>query len=55
MGWHGMMVFVCSLSGLDYKNLNLLTNNSISNIMDNDHYVWIGTMEGLNLYDKQTL
>lgn len=38
----------------DYKNLNLLTNNSISNIMDNDHYVWIGTWKGLNLYDKQT-
>lgn len=38
----------------DYKNLNLLTNNSISNIVDNDLYVWIGTWKGLNLYDKQT-
>lgn len=38
----------------DYKNLNLLTNNSISNIVDNAHYVWIGTWKGLNLYDKQT-
>ena len=38
----------------DYKNLNLLTNNSISNIVDNSRYVWIGTWKGLNLYDKQT-
>lgn len=38
----------------DYKNLNLLTNNSISNIVDNGLYVWIGTWKGLNLYDKQT-
>ena len=33
----------------DYKNLNLLTKNSISNIVDNSRYVWIGTWKGLNL------
>lgn len=38
----------------DYKNLNLLTSNTISIITDNEWYVWIGTRKGLNLYDKQT-
>ena len=38
----------------DYKNLNLLTDNTISIITDNDRYVWIGTRKGLNLYDKRT-
>lgn len=38
----------------DYKNQNLLLNNSIMTINDNRLYVWIGTWGGLNLYDKQT-
>lgn len=38
----------------DYKNLNLLTGNSVSALTDNARYVWIGTRNGLNLYDKQT-
>lgn len=38
----------------DYKNLNLLTSNTISSIADNELYVWIGTRKGLNLYDKRT-
>ncbi|EKU90081.1 hybrid sensor histidine kinase/response regulator transcription factor [Bacteroides oleiciplenus] len=38
----------------DYKNQNVLTNNSITTINDNDSYVWIGTQRGINLYDKQT-
>ena len=49
-----MMVSAYNLFRSDYKNLNLLTNNSISNIVDNSRYVWIGTWKGLNLYDKQT-
>ena len=38
----------------DYKNLNLLSDNSIVCITDNNAYVWIATRKGLNLYDKQT-
>lgn len=38
----------------DYKQLNLLTNNSIVSLADNSRYVWIGTQRGVNLYDKQT-
>lgn len=38
----------------DYKNLNLLSGNSIVCIADNDIYVWIATRKGVNLYDKQT-
>ena len=38
----------------DYKNLNLLSDNSIVCIADNNAYVWIATRKGLNLYDKQT-
>ncbi len=38
----------------DYKDLSLLTDNTISSIADNEQYVWIGTRKGLNLYDKHT-
>ena len=38
----------------DYKNLNLLSDNSIVCITDNDVYVWIATRKGVNLYNKQT-
>lgn len=33
----------------DYKDLSLLTDNTISSIADNEQYVWIGTRKGLNV------
>lgn len=38
----------------DYRNGDLLTENSITTIVDNNRYVLIGTWKGMNLYDKQT-
>lgn len=38
----------------DYKQPDLLTNNSIVCMSDNDSYLWIGTRKGLNLFDKKT-
>ena len=35
----------------DYSHPLLLSDNSITYITDNSHYVWIGTNRGLTLYD----
>lgn len=43
-------VLFCS----DYAHPDRLTHNSITPITDTEHYVFIGTQSGLNVFDKRT-